>query len=87
MKEEREKAEKKEPKEQIIVDLGGRKNKTLKSDQKDKKPSVASESSLEDAFSNEKQPLIEKNSEKIHQGKDFGNNVYQEESTDLKSKW
>lgn len=87
MKEEREKAEKKEPKEQIIVDLGKRKNNTSRNGQEDKESSVASESSLEDAFSNEKQSLIEKNSGKIRQGEDSGNNIYQEESIDLKSKW
>lgn len=87
MKEEREKTKNKEPKEQIIVDLGERKNKTLKNDQKDKKPSGASESNLGDALSKRKQLSTEKNSGKIRQSEDFRNNVYREESADLKPKW
>lgn len=87
MKEEREKAKNKEPKEQIIVDLGERKNKTLKNDQKDKKPFGASESNLGDALSKRKQLSTEKNSGKIRQSEDFRNNVYREESADLKPKW
>lgn len=87
MKQEREKAKKKEPKEQIVVDLGERKNKTLKNSQKDKKLSDMSKSSFRDAINKERQLSIEENSGKIRQSEGFANNVYQEGSTDLKSKW
>lgn len=80
MKQEREKTENKEPKEQIIVDLGERKNKTSKNGQKDKKLFGRSKSNLEDA-------LIEENSGKIRQSEDSMNNIYQGGSPDLKSKW
>lgn len=86
MKEKRKKTKIKEPKEQIIVDLGERKNKTLRNSQKDKKLSDASESSFEDAF-RKGRLSTEKNSGKLHRSEGFTNNVYRDESTDLKSKW
>lgn len=87
IKEKHKKAKYKEPKEQIIVDLGERKNKTLKNEQKDKKPSSASKSSLRDVLNKGRQLSIEENSGKVRQSEDFTNNIYRGESTDAKSKW
>lgn len=84
MKEERRKAQNKEPKEQIVVDLGERKNKTLKNDEKDKKPIGASKLSLGDELSKERQLSTEKIPETIRQSEDFANNISREESTDAK---
>lgn len=86
IKEKHKKAKYKEPKEQIVVDLGERKNKTLKNEQKDKKPSSASKSSLRDVL-NKGRLSIEENSGKVRQNEDFTNNIYRGESTDAKSKW
>lgn len=84
MKEERKKVQNKEPKEQIVVDLGERKNKTLKNDKKDKKSTNASKLSLGDELSKERQLSIEKIPEKTRQSEDFTNNIYRGESTDAK---
>lgn len=88
MKEElrKAKAKNKEPKEEIVVDLGERKNKTTKKDQSDRKPLSSLGSSFENVFNEERQLLSKGNSEKIRQSKDFANNVYQE-SDAAKSKW
>ncbi|XP_018338030.1 PREDICTED: uncharacterized protein LOC108746039 [Trachymyrmex septentrionalis] len=87
MKEElrKAKAKYKEPKEEIIVDLG--KNKTTKKDQSDKKTLSSLGSSFENVFNEERQLLPKDNLEKIRQSKDFANNVYHEESAAAKSKW
>lgn len=87
MKEQRKKAKNKEPKEQIVVDLGERKNKTLKNDQKNKNSSSASKSSLGDVLNKGKQMSTKTNAEKIRQSEDFTNNIYRGESMDVKSKW
>lgn len=87
IKEKHKKAKYKEPKEQIVVDLGERKNKTLKNEQKDKKPSSASKSSLRDVLNKGRQLSIEENSGKVRQNEDFTNNIYRGESTDAKLKW
>jgi len=90
MKEQRKKAQlkNKEPKEEIIVNLGERKNKTEnKTESETEKKSFSSlGSSLENVFNEEKQLLTNKNSEKIRQNKDFATNVH-EESADATSKW
>jgi len=82
MKEQRKKAQlkNKEPKEEIIINLGERKNKT------EKKPFNSLGSSLENVFNEEKQLLTNENSEKIRQSKDFATNVH-EESAAATSKW
>lgn len=87
MKEKHKKAKYKEPKEQIVVDLGERKNKTLKNEQKDKKSSSASKSNLGDVLNKGRQLSTEENSEKIRQNEDFTNNGYRRKSTNVKSKW
>lgn len=80
-------AKDKEPKEKIIVDIGVRKNKTVKNDRNDKKPLSSLGSSFENMFDEERQLLTEENLENNHRNKDFANNVYDEESTAAKSKW
>ncbi|XP_039309682.1 uncharacterized protein LOC105202175 [Solenopsis invicta] len=75
-------AKNKEPKEEIIVDLGKRKNKT--SDRNDKKPSSLG-SSFENIFNEERQVSSKENSEEIDQNKDF-ENVHHEELAAIKSK-
>ncbi|XP_018393704.1 PREDICTED: uncharacterized protein PF11_0213-like [Cyphomyrmex costatus] len=89
MKEElrKAKAKNKEPKEEIVVDLGERKNKTTKKDQSDRKPFSSLGSSFENVFDEERQLLSKGNSEKIRQSKDFANNVYYKEPVAAKSKW
>ena len=89
MKEElrKAKAKYKEPKEEIVVRLGERKNKTTKKDRSDRKPLSSLGSSFENVFNKERQLLSKENLEKIHQSKDFANNVYHEESAAAKSKW
>jgi len=86
MKEKRKKAQlkNKEPKEEIIVNLGERKNKTENKTEKKSFSSLGS--SLENVFNEEKQLLTNENSEKIRQSKDFATNVH-EESADATSKW
>ncbi|XP_029172663.1 uncharacterized protein LOC114941734 [Nylanderia fulva] len=86
MKEKRKKAKHKEPKEQIVVDLGEHKSKTSRNSQQDKKLSDTSESNFENAF-RKGRLSTEENSGKLHRGEGFTNNVYREKSTDLKSKW
>ncbi|XP_011698894.1 PREDICTED: uncharacterized protein LOC105456502 isoform X2 [Wasmannia auropunctata] len=87
MKEKRRKAQakNKEPKEEIIVDLGERsKNKTAKNNKK----SLSSLGSSFENVSNEKRQLLTKeNSEEIHQSKDFANNVHHEKLAAAKLKW
>ncbi|KAG5315389.1 MOS1T transposase, partial [Pseudoatta argentina] len=87
MKEElrKAKAKNKEPKEEIIVDLG--KNKTTKKGQSDRKSLGSLGSSFENVFNEERQLLSKENLGKICQSKDFANNVYHEESAAAKSKW
>lgn len=75
-------AKNKEPKEEIIVDLGKRKNKT--SDRNDKKPNSLG-SSFENIFNEERQVSSKENSEEIDQNKDF-ENVHHEELAAIKSK-
>ncbi|KYN12983.1 hypothetical protein ALC57_14829 [Trachymyrmex cornetzi] len=89
MKEElrKAKAKNKEPKEEIVVDLGERKNKTTKKDQSDRKPLSSLGSSFENMFNEERQLLSKENLGKIRQSKDFANDVYHEESAAAKSKW
>lgn len=86
MKEELRKAQtkNKEPKEEIVIDLGKRKDKT--NDRNNKKPFNSLGSSFENVFNEERQLSTKENSDKIRQSKDFANNVYHEEST-MKSKW
>lgn len=85
MKEELKKAKNKEPKEEIVIDLGKRKNKMK--DRNDKKQFNSIGSSFENVFNEERQLSTKENSEKIRQNKDFANNVYHEESVTMKSKW
>lgn len=76
MKEKRRKAQakNKEPKEEIVVDLGERKNKT--SDRK--KPLSSLGSSFENVFNEERQLSSKENSKKIRQNEDLANNVHHE---------
>jgi len=88
IKRERQKtrAKNKEPKEEIIVDLGERRNKTTKISQ-DKKLSSSSGSNFE-GLPNEGERLFTKeNFENIHQSKDLANNFDHEELADARSKW
>ncbi|XP_036139141.1 putative uncharacterized protein DDB_G0282499 [Monomorium pharaonis] len=77
-------AKNKEPKEEIIVNLGERKSKT--SNRNNKKPLNSLGSSFENIFNEEKQLSTKENSEKIRQSKDFAN-VHNEELAAIKSKW
>ncbi|XP_071582144.1 uncharacterized protein [Temnothorax nylanderi] len=77
-------AKNKEPKEEIVIDLGKRKNKT--NDRNDKKSFNSLGSSFENVFNEEKQLSTKENSDKIRQNKDFDNNVYHEESAAVTSK-
>lgn len=88
MKADREKEERKnkEPKEQIIIDLGERKNKTVKNDQKDKKLTGSSKSSFESTFNERGQALTKENAEKLCQNKNALSDIVQD-SADAKSKW
>lgn len=87
MKEKLRKAQvkNKEPKEEIIVDLDKRKNKT--NDHNDKKPLSSLGSSFENVFNEERQLSTKESSDKTHQSKDFANDTYYEESAAVKSKW
>lgn len=87
MKQERQKmrAKNKEPKEEIIVDLGERKNKTVKNNRNEQ--SDSSGLNFEDVSNEEGRPFTKENSENIHQSEDLANNVYHEESVDARSKW
>ncbi|XP_011873599.1 PREDICTED: uncharacterized protein LOC105565207 [Vollenhovia emeryi] len=87
MKEElrRARVKNKEPKEEIVIDLGKRKNKT--SDRNDKKSFGSLGSSFENVLNEERQLSTEENSDKIDQSKDFQNNLYPEETAAVKSKW
>lgn len=75
-------AKNKEPKEEIVIDLGERKNKMK--DQNDKKPFSSLGSNFENVFNEERQLSNKENLEKIRQSKDFANN---EKSAAVKSKW
>lgn len=84
MKEKLKKAQakNKEPKEEIVIDLGKRTNKT--DYRKDKKPFSSLGSSFENVFNEERQLSTKENLDKIRQSKDFENNG---ESVAVKSKW
>lgn len=86
MKQERQKmrAKNKEPKEEIIVDLGGRRNKTAK-DSQNKKLSDSG-SNFKDESNEKGRTFAKEDSGNIYQS-DLANNVYREESADASSKW
>lgn len=73
----------KEPKEEIVIDLGEHKNKMK--DRKDKKPFSSLGSNFENVFNEERQLSNKENLEKNCQSKDFANN--HEELAAVKSKW
>lgn len=85
MKEELRKArvKNKEPKEEIVIDLGKRKNKN---DRSDKKSFSSLGPSFENVFNEERQLSTKENSD-IRQSKDFANDVYHEVPAAMKSKW
>lgn len=85
LKSEREKEQRKnkEPKEQIIVDLGARKSKTVKND-RNKKPSKSSEPSFESAF-NERGQVLKENTENLRQNENAVNDI--QDSGNMKSEW
>lgn len=72
----------KEPKEEIIIDLGKR-----KMDRTDEKPFNSLGSSFENIFNEERQLSTKENSNKICQNNDFENNVHHGELAAIKSKW
>lgn len=78
-------AKNKEPKEEIVIDLGVHKNRT--NDRKDKKPLNSLGSSFENVFNEERQLSTKENSDNIRQSKDFENNAHHEESAAMNSKW
>jgi len=86
MKEEARKAQvkNKEPKEEIVIDRGKRKNKM--NDRNDKKSLSSLGPNFEDVFNEERQLSTKENSD-IRQSKDFANDVYHEVSAAIKSKW
>lgn len=73
----------KEPKEEIIVDVGERKNKTAGSSEGDRKPASLSGSRFEDS-ANEDERSTKENSARIRQGEGSANAHY---GGDLKLKW
>lgn len=79
------KAKNKEPKEEIVIDLGVHKNKT--NHRKDKEPLNSLGSSFENVFNEERQLSTKENSDNIRQSKDFENNAHREESAAMNSKW
>lgn len=89
MKMEREKKQRKhkEPKEQIIVDLGERKNKTAKNDHvyRNKTPSEFSKSKFQSAFNEGEKILTKENTEKLRQNEDIMSDTVQ--NSENLSKW
>lgn len=80
----KEQRKNKEPKEEIVVNVGERKNKTARNSEDDKNPvGLSAGSSFEDG-SNEDERSINENSVKIRQDESPISDYYEK---DLKSKW
>lgn len=86
MEREKERRKNKEPKEQIIVDLGGKRNKTAKSDLDQSNEKPFANFNFESVFNERGQVSTKENAGKLRRNGDATSDIAQD-SANVKSKW